>query len=600
MTYQAPVDDILHALKSAADLDDLLVRNLLEGVDEDTIRAVINEAGKFAAEVLDPLSAAGDRVGSKLVDGKVVTPPGWSQAYEQFAAGGWGALAAPEEWGGQNLPQVVATAAGEVWNAANLAFGLCPLLTFGAIDAVEAQGSEELKRTYLPKMVSGAWTGTMNLTEPHAGSDLSQLKTRAVKQADGSYRLTGTKIFITYGDHEMTENIIHLVLARLPDAPPGTRGISLFLVPKYLVNKDGSLGARNDVECAGVEHKLGIHASPTCVMKYGEKGAGAIGYLVGEENRGLSVMFIMMNAARLAVGVQGVAVAERATQLATAYAKERRQGRSASSGNAMAPIIDHADVRRSLLTMKALTQAARAICLVTAKETDVARRAAREDERAKAQARVALLTPVAKAFATDIGCEVASIGVQVHGGMGFIEETGAAQIYRDARILPIYEGTNGIQAIDLVTRKLPLEGGKVVEAYLAELKQTVDAVRASNHPEFGRMAERLSEAVSALAEASRWMGEALASNPEAALAGASAYLRLFGLAAGGVYLAKGALAAVRAGAATAQITAEANPQAVAVARFFAETLATAAPGLRETVLAGAEVTLAMTPAAVSA
>jgi alkylation response protein AidB-like acyl-CoA dehydrogenase len=600
MTYQAPVDDILHALKSAADLDDLLVRNLLEGVDEDTIRAVINEAGKFAAEVLDPLSAAGDRVGSKLVDGKVVTPPGWSQAYEQFAAGGWGALAAPEEWGGQNLPQVVATAAGEVWNAANLAFGLCPLLTFGAIDAVEAQGSEELKRTYLPKMVSGAWTGTMNLTEPHAGSDLSQLKTRAVKQADGSYRLTGTKIFITYGDHEMTENIIHLVLARLPDAPPGTRGISLFLVPKYLVNKDGSLGARNDVECAGVEHKLGIHASPTCVMKYGEKGAGAIGYLVGEENRGLSVMFIMMNAARLAVGVQGVAVAERATQLATAYAKERRQGRSASSGNAMAPIIDHADVRRSLMTMKALTQAARAICLVTAKETDVARRAAREDERAKAQARVALLTPVAKAFATDIGCEVASIGVQVHGGMGFIEETGAAQIYRDARILPIYEGTNGIQAIDLVTRKLPLEGGKVVEAYLAELKQTVDAVRASNHPEFGRMAERLSEAVSALAEASRWMGEALASNPEAALAGASAYLRLFGLAAGGVYLAKGALAAVRAGAATAQITAEANPQAVAVARFFAETLATAAPGLRETVLAGAEVTLAMTPAAVSA
>jgi 3-(methylsulfanyl)propanoyl-CoA dehydrogenase len=421
-----------------------------------------------------------------------------------------------------------------------------------------------------------------------------------VKQADGSYRLTGTKIFITYGDHEMTENIIHLVLARLPDAPPGTRGISLFLVPKYLVNKDGSLGARNDVECAGVEHKLGIHASPTCVMKYGEKGAGAIGYLVGEENRGLNVMFIMMNAARLAVGVQGVAVAERATQLATAYAKERRQGRSASSGNAMAPIIDHADVRRSLMTMKALTQAARAICLVTAKETDVARRAAREDERTKAQARVALLTPVAKAFATDIGCEVASIGVQVHGGMGFIEETGAAQIYRDARILPIYEGTNGIQAIDLVTRKLPLEGGKVVEAYLAELKQTVDAVRASNHPEFGRMGERLSEAVSALAEASRWMGEALASNPEAALTGASTYLRLFGLAAGGVYLAKGALAAVRAGAASAQINAEANPQAVAVARFFAETLATAAPGLRETVLAGAEVTLAMTPAAVSA
>ena len=527
----------------------------------------------------------------------MVTPPGWSQAYQQFAAGGWGALAAPEEWGGQNLPQVVATAAGEVWNASNLAFGLCPLLTFGAIDAVEAQGNEELKRTYLPKMVSGEWTGTMNLTEPHAGSDLSQLKTRAVKHADGSYRLTGTKIFITYGDHEMTENIIHLVLARLPDAPHGTRGISLFLVPKYLVNKDGSLGARNDVECAGLEHKLGIHASPTCVMKYGEKGAGAIGYLVGEENRGLNVMFIMMNAARLAVGVQGVAVAERATQLATAYAKERRQGRTAkslggSTGDTMAPIIEHADIRRSLMTMKALTQAARAICLVTAKETDVARRAQKDAERAAAHARVALLTPVAKAFATDIGCEVASIGVQVHGGMGFIEETGAAQIYRDARILPIYEGTNGIQAIDLVTRKLPLGGGKVMEAYLAELKQTVDAVRASNHRELGRMGERLGEAVTALAEASRWMGEVLSSNPDAALAGASPYLRLFGLAAGGVYLAKGALAAVRTGAANAQI--------VAVARFFAETLATAAPGLKETVLAGAEATLAMTPEALSA
>ena len=597
MTYQAPVDDILHALKTAADLDDLIAHGLLDGVDEDTIRAVINEAGKFGAEVLDPLSAPGDRVGSKLIDGKVVTPPGWSQAYQQFAAGGWGALAAPEEWGGQNLPQVVATAAGEVWNASNLAFGLCPLLTFGAIDAVEAQGNEELKRTYLPKMVSGEWTGTMNLTEPHAGSDLSQLKTRAVKHADGSYRLTGTKIFITYGDHEMTENIIHLVLARLPDAPHGTRGISLFLVPKYLVNKDGSLGARNDVECAGLEHKLGIHASPTCVMKYGEKGAGAIGYLVGEENRGLNVMFIMMNAARLAVGVQGVAVAERATQLATAYAKERRQGRTAkslggSTGDTMAPIIEHADIRRSLMTMKALTQAARAICLVTAKETDVARRAKKDAERAAAHARVALLTPVAKAFATDIGCEVASIGVQVHGGMGFIEETGAAQIYRDARILPIYEGTNGIQAIDLVTRKLPLGGGKVMEAYLAELKQTVDAVRASNHRELGRMGERLGEAVTALAEASRWMGEVLSSNPDAALAGASPYLRLFGLAAGGVYLAKGALAAVRTGAANAQI--------VAVARFFAETLATAAPGLKETVLAGAEATLAMTPEALSA
>ena len=363
-------------------------------------------------------------------------------------------------------------------------------------------------------------------------------------------------------------------------------------MPKYLVNKDGSLGARNDVVCAGVEHKLGIHASPTCVMKFGEKD-GAVGYLVGEENRGLNVMFIMMNAARLAVGVQGVAVAERATQLAFAYAKERRQGRSAKGGgDGMAPIVEHADIRRSLMTMKALTQAARAICLVTAKETDIARRAKTPAEMTAAANRVALLTPIAKAFSTDIGCEVASIGVQVHGGMGFIEETGAAQIYRDARILPIYEGTNGIQAIDLVTRKLPLEGGKVVEAYIVELKQTADAVRASNRPEFGRMGERLGEAVAALAEASRWMGGALRSNPDAALAGATPYLRLFGLAAGGVYLAKGALAAAREDGA--------NGQAIAIARFFAENLATAAPGLKETVVAGADATLALTPEALSA
>jgi alkylation response protein AidB-like acyl-CoA dehydrogenase len=594
MAYQAPVDDIMQALKTAAGLDDLIKSGILGSVDEDTIRAVMEEAGKFGAEVLDPLSVVGDRTGSKLVDGKVVTPPGWKDAYQQFSAGGWGGLQAPEEWGGQHLPSLVSTAAGEIWNSSNLAFGLCPLLTFGAIDAIELQGSEHLKKTYLPKMVSGEWTGTMNLTEPHAGSDLGALKTRAEKQADGTYRIFGTKIFITYGDHEMTDNIIHLVLARLPDAPPGTRGISLFLVPKVLVNKDGTLGARNDVAVAGVEHKLGIHASPTCVMKYGEKD-GAVGYLVGEENRGLNVMFIMMNAARLAVGMQGVAVAERATQGALAYAKERRQGRSASAKSAeMSPIIEHADIRRSLMTMKALTQAARMICLVTAKETDVSRRAKDVAERANAANRVALLTPIAKAFSTDIGCEVASIGVQIHGGMGFIEETGAAQHYRDARILPIYEGTNGIQAIDLVARKLPLEGGKVVAGYIGELKAVADEVRASNRPEFGRMGERLGEAVAALAEASRWMGATLQKNPDAALAGATPYLRLFGLAAGGVYLAKGALAAARGG------SGDAHGQPIALARFFAENLATAATGLKDTVISGADSTLMVAPEALSA
>ena len=581
MTYRAPVDDIVFALKTAAGLPDLIASGVIE-VDEDTVRAVIDEAGRFASEVLDPLNAPGDRTGSRLVDGKVVTPPGWKEAYKAFSEGGWAALPAPVEHGGQGLPDVISVAACEIWNSANLSFGLCPLLTQGAIDALAAHGSEALKKTYMAKMVSGEWTGTMNLTEPHVGSDLGHLTTKAVRQPDGTYRLFGTKIFITYGDHELTENIIHMVLARLPDAPAGTRGISLFLVPKWLVNSDGSLGARNDVVTASLEHKLGIHASPTAVLKYGEGGEGAVGYLVGEENRGLNTMFIMMNAARLAVGVQGVAIAERATQRAHEYANERKQGRAAGTpASVMSPIIVHPDIRRNLLTMRALTQAARAICLVTAREQDVAEAGKDAETRARAAGRAALLTPIAKAFSTDIGVEVASIGVQIHGGMGFIEETGAAQHYRDARILPIYEGTNGIQAIDLLTRKLPLDGGKVAQAYIAELAQTAAEVAASNRPEFGRMGERLGAAVAALATASRWMGGALQSSPDAALAGAQPYLRLFGLAAGGVYLARGALAVVREGGTD-------SAGRIAIARFFAENLATAAPGLADTITTGAE------------
>ncbi len=581
MTYRAPVDDIVFALKTAAGLPELIASGVVE-VDEDTVRAVIDEAGRFASDVLDPLNIPGDRIGSRLVDGKVVTPPGWKEAYQAFAEGGWAALPAPVEHGGQGLPEMVSVAACEIWNSANLSFGLCPLLTQGAIDALAAHGSDALKATYMAKMVSGEWTGTMNLTEPHVGSDLGHLTTKAIKQPDGTYRLFGTKIFITYGDHELTENIIHMVLARLPDAPAGTRGISLFLVPKRLVNSDGSLGARNDVVTASLEHKLGIHASPTAVLKYGEGGEGAIGYLVGEENRGLNTMFIMMNAARLAVGVQGVAIAERATQRAHEYANERKQGRAPGTpASVMSPIIIHPDIRRNLLTMRALTQAARAICLVTAREQDVAEAGKDAETRAKAAARAALLTPIAKAFSTDIGVEVASIGVQIHGGMGFIEETGAAQHYRDARILPIYEGTNGIQAIDLLTRKLPLDGGKVAQAYIAELAQTAAEVAASNRPEFGRMGERLGAAVAALATASRWMGGALQTSPDAALAGAQPYLRLFGLAAGGVYLARGALAVVREGGTD-------SAGRIAIARFFAENLATAAPGLADTVTTGAE------------
>ncbi len=591
MTYKAPVDDIMFALKTAVDLPGLIASGIYEGLDEDTVRAVVEEAGRFGSEILDPLNWVGDQTRSTVKDGVVSTPEGWKQAYKAFAGGGWSALPCPEEFGGQGLPGIVAMAACEIWNSSNLAFGLCPLLTQGAIDALHAHGSVELKATYLPKMVSGAWTGTMNLTESHAGSDLGELRTKAIPQADGSYKITGTKIFITYGEHELTENIIHMVLARLPDAPAGTKGISLFLVPKVLVNKDGSLGARNDVICASVEHKLGIHASPTCTMKFGEQG-GATGYLLGEENRGLMTMFIMMNAARLAVGVQGVSIAERATQRAIEYANERKQGRPpGASGTGMRPIIEHADTRRSIMTMKAMTQAARAICLVTAREIDIAHRGKTEAERQAAQAKAALLTPIAKAFSTDIGCEVASMGVQIHGGMGFIEETGAAQYYRDARILPIYEGTNGIQAIDLVTRKLPLAGGKVMEAYIAELKATVDQVNASNQPAFGRMGDRLGEAVAALTEATVWMGKALATDQNAALAGATPYLRLFGLAAGGHYLARGALSAARDGGGTNH---------VAIARFFAENLCVQAQGLADSVSGGADSILGVEPDRLSA
>jgi alkylation response protein AidB-like acyl-CoA dehydrogenase len=588
MSYQAPVDDILHALETVVELPRHRASGVYDGLDETTVRAILEEAGRFGSEVLDPLNRVGDQAASRLANGRVTTPPGWKEAYRQFSEAGWAALPSPAAYGGQGLPSIIAMATSEIWNAANLSFGLCPLLTHGAIDALLADGSEELKRRYLPKMSDGTWTGTMNLTEAHAGSDLGHIRTRAERRADGTYRIFGTKIFITYGEHDLTDNIVHMVLARLPDAPPGTRGISLFLVPKVLVNSDGSLGERNDVVCAGLEHKLGIHASPTCTMKYGEK-TGAVGWLVGEENRGLNTMFIMMNLARLAVGVQGVAIAERATQRALAYAGERRQGRTASvMAGEMGPIIEHADTRRTLMSMRAMTQAARAICLMTARELDLSHRARSETERKEAALRAALLTPVAKAFSTDIGCEVASLGVQVHGGMGFIEETGAAQHYRDSRILPIYEGTNGIQAIDLVTRKLPLEGGRVVRAAIAEMKAVAEEVRASNQPAFGRMGERLGEAVAALASATTWMGQALGTNPDAALAGATPYLRLYGLAAGGTLLAKGALAAARGG----------HTGPIARARFFAENHAVAAAGLAAVVEGGADSALALAPAAI--
>jgi alkylation response protein AidB-like acyl-CoA dehydrogenase len=437
-------------------------------------------------------------------------------------------------------------------------------------------------------MVSGKWTGTMNLTEPQAGSDLSLVRTKATPQPDGTYRLKGQKIFITYGEHDLTDNIIHLVLARLPDAPPGTKGISLFLVPKFLVNPDGSLGARNDVRAHSIEHKLGIHASPTCTMVFGDNG-GATAYLIGDENRGMACMFTMMNDARLAIGLQGLGIAEAATQQAVAYARERKQGRGPGMpASQTSPIIVHPDVKRMLLTMRALTNAARAICFSTAVAIDRQHRASDEAQRKAAHERAALLTPIAKAFSTDIGSEVSSLGVQVHGGMGYIEETGAAQFYRDARIARIYEGTNGIQAIDLVTRKLPLSGGETVRAYINELRGTVAEVEASNDPAFGATGHCLGDTVQQLDRATSWLLTKIEREPDTALAGATPYLRLFGLAAGGCALAKDALAALRAG----------NPgSGVAIARFFATNIANAAAGLAVTVIEGADA-LAVEPDAI--
>ncbi len=585
MTYVAPVDDLIAALTVAGRFDVLTAQGLYDGLDLETVRAILDEAGKLASEILDPLNGSGDRAGSVLKSGAVTTAPGFKEAYKQFSDGGWSALPGPAEYGGQGLPSSVAMAVSEIWSSANLALGMCPLLTNGAIDAIEIGGSDELKAHYLPNMISGRWTGTMNLTEPQAGSDLNALTSKAERNGDGSYRITGTKIFISFGEHDLAENIIHLVLARLPDGAPGTRGISLFLVPKFLVNADGTLGARNDVICAGIEHKMGIKASPTCVMKFGEQG-GATGYLVGEEHRGLATMFVMMNAARLAVGVQGVGIAERATQRAIHYAAERRQGRASSNpsgGQApgMSPIIAHPDIRRTLLTMQSLTKAARALCAATAAETDVSHRAPDEAERKAAAAKVGLLTPLAKAFATEVAVEVASLGIQVHGGMGFVEDTGAAQDLRDARILPIYEGTNGIQAIDLVMRKLP--NAATVKAYLGEIAEAAQRVQQINAPAFGRLGTRLQQASDAVQAATGWMYATVGAAPDAALASATPYLRLFSLAAGGRYLADTALAAHAAGQ---------DPAGdIAIARFFGDHFLVTAPGLADTIMSGADAIL---------
>ncbi len=574
MAYRAPVADIAFSLMHSAGLERTLSGGELSAGD---LTAILEEAGRFANDVIAPLNVPGDRHGARFHDGRIEMPPGWTEAYRAWSAAGWNAVSAPAEWGGQALPHALNAACIEMWNAASMAFGIGPVLTMGAIDALATHGSDALKQSYLSRLVSGEWMGTMQLTEPQAGSDVGALRTRAERAGDGSYRLKGQKIFITYGEHELTDNIVHFVLARLPDAPPGTRGISLFLVPKHLLDPDGSPGARNDIRAHSIEHKLGIHASPTCTMILGD-GDGAVGYLVGEENRGLACMFTMMNRARLAVGLQGVGIAERAYQQALGYARERRQGRAPGSNEAASPIVAHPDVKRMLLTMSGLTRAARAICYATAATIDAAEHG-EDGARAAANERASLLTPIAKAFATDIGIEVASLGVQVHGGMGFVEEAGAAQHLRDARIAAIYEGTNGIQAIDLVTRKLPQSGGAAVRDYVDTLRQTVAEVEAADAPAFGRTRERLAEGVNALSRTTDWLLATLDRDPAAALAGATPYLRLFGIVAGGCLLAAEALAAQR-------LSQDGESRTV-LARFFAEHIVVQAPALEREVIEGA-------------
>ena len=576
--YRAPVEEITHTLKVAG-LERAIAQGRFGDLSDDLVDAILVEAGKFASTRVAPLLEIGDKHGTPLKDAAVTMPPGWKDVYHEWSSSGWNALTGKEEFGGQGLPMMLAIATFEMWNSGSMAFGIGPTLTLGAIEALDAHATDELKRTYLPKLVSGEWMGTMNLTEPQAGSDVGALRTRAERAEDGTYRIFGSKIFITYGEHDLTKNIIHMVLARLPDAPAGTKGISLFLVPKFLVNADGSPGARNDVFCGGIEHKLGIHGSPTCTMIYGDGFAkdrepGAVGWLIGEENRGLACMFTMMNNARLAVGIQGVAVAEAAYQKSLAFAQERRQMRAPGwTGAGISPIIEHPDVQRNLLTMKGLTGAARSIAYACAHALDMAKTGSGDDARYWTD-RANLLTPVAKAFSTDIGVDVASIGIQIHGGMGFIEETGAAQFLRDARIAPIYEGTNGIQAIDLVQRKLPLGGGDHIKGYIAELRIVADAVTALNSADFGETGKRLQAALDALESTSAWLQQAIGKGEiREAYAGATPYLRLFGLAAGATYLTKGALGGENAGR-------------IALARFFAENLLSETNALKDRIIHG--------------
>jgi len=590
-TYAAPLKDMQFAIKELAGFDVVAAMPNCAEVTGDVVDSVLEEAGKFAAEVLDPLNRNGDKQGSKLADGKVATPQGFREAYRQFIDGGWNGLSGEAEFGGQGLPHLVAMPVAEMWNSANLSFSLCPMLTSGVLEALKLCGTPQQKKTYLPKLTSGEWSGTMNLTEPQAGSDLSAVRTRAVPEGD-HFRIKGTKIFITWGEHDMAENIVHLALARTPDAPEGVKGISLFIVPKFLVNADGSRGERNDVKCVSIEHKLGINASPTCVLSYGDD-KGAVGYLVGEENRGLEYMFIMMNHARLGVGLEGVAIAERAYQHAREYARTRVQGRAIGqrSGDRVT-IIHHPDVKRMLLAMKAQTEAMRGLAYTAAAALDKSKHHPDEKERRRNQALVDLLTPIVKGWCTETCIEVASTGVQIHGGMGFVEETGAAQYLRDARITTIYEGTTGIQAADLVGRKVGYEKGATAAAVIAEIRELDAGLANSKNPDVVAQRDPLKRAVDALATATQWIVDTFPKNPNAVAAVSVPYLKLWGTVGGGWQMARAALIA-DAKQATKDGDAEFYRAKIATTRFYAEHILPQSAAFSSEVISGSSSVLAL-------
>ena len=596
MTYRAPLKDMLFDIRHLAGIDDIAKMPGFEDAGFDTAQAVLEECAKFNEEVVAPLNVEGDRNPSSWKDGKVTTTPGFKQAFHQYAQGGWQGLQHPVSVGGQGLPKTIGAACGEMINAANLSFALCPLLTDGAIEALLTAGSDELNAAFLEKLVSGQWTGTMNLTEPQAGSDLALVRTRAEPQPDASYRIFGTKIYITYGEHDMAENIVHLTLARVTGAPEGVKGISLFVVPKFMVGKDGAIGERNDVYCVSIEHKLGIKASPTAVLQFGDgtaaknvmgRGPGAVGFLVGQENRGLEYMFIMMNAARFAVGVQGIAIADRAYQKAVAYAKDRVQSRPVDGSiNASVPIVHHPDVKRMLMTMRALTEGCRAMASVAAAAYDAAHHHPDGEARKQNQAFYEFMVPLVKGYSTEMSLEVTSLGVQVHGGMGFIEETGAAQYYRDARILTIYEGTTAIQANDLVGRKTARDGGRTAVAIAGQIEQTEAALGKRDSVAARAVLKRLSAARKAFLDVVGFIAAGSKTSPNATFAGSVPYLMLAGNLVAGWQLARSLLVAE-----DLLGSAEEAPfmrAKITTAQFYAEHILSKAPGLRDSIVEGAD------------